>query len=81
MLSTRRRPKARWSPQGAVPIAGPERGGSVAERARAGGSAIREARARSRGCSCSKHDAATERTRSSDVAGLPQMSQNVMRPR
>ena len=56
-------------------------GGVAAERARAGGSAVQEARARSRGCLCSKHDAATERTRSGNVAGLPQMSQNVTRLR
>ena len=57
-------PKPRWSPQDAVPIAGLERQGSAAERARTGGSAIREARARSRGCSRGERYGATVRTRS-----------------
>ena len=73
-------PKAPLEPcwQGAVPIAGPERGESTAERARASGSAIREARARSRASSRSECDAATERTCSGGVAGLPQTPQNAM---
>ena len=49
----------------------------MAKRAHVGGSAIQEARACSRGCSRSEHDAATETTRSGDVAGLPQTPQNV----
>ena len=57
-------PKPRWSPQAQSPIAGPERQGSATERARAGGSAIREARARSRGCSHGERYEATVRTRS-----------------
>ena len=80
-------PKPRWSPagraqpcrRGAVPLRGQERGKSTAERARASGSAIREARGRSRGSSRSEHDAATERARSGGVAGLPQTSPNVTR--
>ena len=80
-------PKPRWSPagraqpfrRGAVPSRGQERGESTAERARASGSAIREARERSRGSSRSEHDAATERARSGGVAGLPQTSPNVTR--
>jgi len=80
-------PKPRWSPagraqpcrRGAVPLRGQERGKSTAERARASGSAIREARGRSRGSSRSEHDAATVRARSGGVAGLPQTSPNVTR--
>ena len=64
---------------GRSPYCGPREGGSTAERARASRSALQEARARSRGSSRSEHDAATERTRSGGVAGLPQTSQNVTR--
>ena len=62
-LPTSHRPKAPLAScwQGTVPIAKPERGESTAERARASGSAIREAPARSRGSSRSEYDAATEK--------------------
>ena len=50
-------------------------GGSAAERTRASGSAIREARACSRGCLRGEHYGATVRTRSGDLAGPPQTSQ------
>ena len=45
------------------PIAGLERQGNAAERARAGGSVTQEARARSRGCSPGERYEATVRTR------------------
>jgi len=74
-------PKPRWSPSGWAqsPLRGQERGESTAERARATGSTIREARERSRGSSRSEHDAAAVRARSGGVSGLPQTSPNVTR--
>ena len=78
-LPCSRRPKTPLEPTGRSPFAGSERQGSAAERARAGGTTIREARARSRGRSFSERYEATERARSGGVPGLPQAPPNVTR--
>ena len=82
-LPTSCRPKAPLEPcwQGAVPIAGPERGESATERARESVSAIREVRARSRGCSSGERYGATVRTCSvlALYVSAPPQPQNVTR--